>query len=262
MGEWCHGLDEEQEVDIFKALGHPLRRKILRMIAERGSVSYKELSRIEPKSGVLYHHLRLLGDLIYQDDNRRYRLTEKGARAYELLMSVFLEPQDKSIHRFLAPRWMFELIEGKISLLVVGVFLASTLLWWGSRDIPVLLTIIPNYGSTILPKVFIPIINWVSSSVVTTWIIRFVLGRRVSVVDVMVKSTPSFIIINLYPVVIWMFPHTVLDIVFLCIIQFFALMFLVSAVSVVGRVSLRKAGIIVIVLHYISLLVAVALVSI
>lgn len=57
-----------EEDAIFKALAHPVRRRILLYLAQHGPASHKELSKIEPKAGPLYHHLRILGPLVAKDE--------------------------------------------------------------------------------------------------------------------------------------------------------------------------------------------------
>lgn len=253
-------MQNEHEIDIFRALGHPLRRRILRIIAERGSVSYKELSKLEPKPGVLYHHLRLLGDLIYQDENRQYRLTGKGRRAYEFLIDMYVEPRDKFIHRFLTPRWLFELLEGKIIFVFIAVFFVTSFLWNLSDGISILIVIIPDFQTHYIPKVFIPIINWLFSSVVISKLLKLSMGRSVKAIDVAYKNTLPFVIINLYPVVELVIIFPLLRLLLLCLIQFFVILLLISAVSVEAGISLRKSGLIVIALHYLSILIALALI--
>jgi hypothetical protein len=73
---------------LYYALNHPIRREILELLQVRGSLSsseLKELLNIGP--GKLYYHLENLGGLIEQDENQRYKLSEKGKEAYQLLIS-------------------------------------------------------------------------------------------------------------------------------------------------------------------------------
>lgn len=253
-------MQDEYEIDIFRALGHPLRRKILCTIAERGSVSYKELSKLEPKPGVLYHHLRLLGDLIYQDDKRQYKLTEKGRRAYEFLATMFIEPEDKSIHKFLTPRWLLELLEGRIVFVIFAIFIITSFLWILSDGISILLVIIPYYQTHYVPKIFLPLLNWLLSSIVISRLLRLSFGRNVKVLNIASKNIPAFIIINLYPIIELLVISPLLRLLLLFLIQFFVLLLFISSVSVVAGISLRNAGMIVVALHYLSILIALALI--
>jgi hypothetical protein len=72
--------------ELWKALSNEIRRELLSYIGEKRVVSFTEIqSRFQMKVGTLYHHIDTLGDLITQDETKRYLLTEKGRRAYALI---------------------------------------------------------------------------------------------------------------------------------------------------------------------------------
>ncbi|MCR6668901.1 MAG: hypothetical protein NDF51_02775 [archaeon YNP-WB-040] len=77
-------IDFESLSDVLK---HPIRRKIILTLFERGNLSYVDLMNlIEVSStGKLNYHLKILGDLIGKDQNGRYTLTEKGLMIAQLL---------------------------------------------------------------------------------------------------------------------------------------------------------------------------------
>ncbi|MHA1303778.1 MAG: winged helix-turn-helix domain-containing protein [Candidatus Heimdallarchaeaceae archaeon] len=75
---------------LWKALSNPIRRELISFIGEKsgidGSVSFTQIQhKFEMKVGTLYHHLDSLGDLITQDEKKRYLLTIKGKQAYNLI---------------------------------------------------------------------------------------------------------------------------------------------------------------------------------
>jgi len=250
----------ELKTDLFKALGHPTRREILRLIARKGAVSYKELTKLEPKAGVLYHHLRLLGDLIYQDENKLYRLTEMGIKAHDFLETFFLEPTEKSIQRFITPRPFLERLEGrKIYVLLIFICVLSSLLWQLQENYIQIFVFIAPRIYRILPSPLVAILSWVASSVVLAIIVRVFYQRYCRIVDMLVKTSPGFLLINIFPLTLWVIPNILLEIAIYLILQIFALLFIVSAVSVVGRINLRKSALAVISLHYLS--IAVYLIS-
>ncbi len=245
-----------KEGDIFKALSHPKRREILKFIAQRGSVSYSELTEIEQKSGVLYHHLRLLGDLIYQDKNKLYRLTEKGQKAYEFLETFFLEPSEKSIHTFLTPRPFIEKLEGKAYTFILMTLLFLTSFTWSLQDefVPVFLFIAP-IETYYVPLWGIALITWFLSSLLLVGIVRIAFQHYCGFLDLLVKSSPAFIILNMFPLFVSLISSGEVLFVFYFILQLFAILFMVSAVSVAGRINLRKAALSVISLHYLSIII-------
>ncbi|MFQ6095688.1 MAG: winged helix-turn-helix domain-containing protein [Candidatus Bathyarchaeia archaeon] len=73
---------------IYHALNHPIRREIVKLLGIRGKLGatdFKGILNIGP--GKLYYHLENLGSLIEQDEERKYRLSEEGKEAYQLLIS-------------------------------------------------------------------------------------------------------------------------------------------------------------------------------
>jgi len=78
------GVNFESLSDVLK---HPVRRKIILTLSERGNLSYVDLMNFVGvnNTGRLNYHLKILGDLIEKDQNGRYVLTEKGQMAAQLL---------------------------------------------------------------------------------------------------------------------------------------------------------------------------------
>ncbi len=249
----------EKEIDIFKVLSHPLRRKLLIFIANRRAASYKELLSVVSKPGALYHHLRLLGDLIEQDERRMYKLTEKGRRVYEFLISEFFVPEDRSIHRFLTPRPLLEVIEGRIAILLVAIYVVSCVVWFFFCDLlPVFILIAPAPHQPFLGMI-IPIVNWLISTTIIRLVIRILYRRTTSFSDLALKLLPAFILVNLYPLLIVEKNIFLMGAIYV-IIQFFALMLSISAVSVSARLPLRSSTASVITVHYVALVVVVVLI--
>ena len=157
-------MEDREEIDVFKVLSHPLRRRIIIHIAKKGGASYRDLIEIVPKPGALYHHLRLLGDLVYQDENKTYKLTEKGHRVYDFLVSEFFVPEDKSIHILLTPRPLLELIEGKIAIFLLILCALSNLTWMlNCSFIPIFILIAPAKHSEFFGFI-IATCNWLGSN--------------------------------------------------------------------------------------------------
>ncbi len=78
------------EAALFRNLGHPLRRKIIRFISDRGHASYTDLRdafHIEP--GTLYFHIEQLmtpdAPLLHQDKEKTYNITPLGQLAATFL---------------------------------------------------------------------------------------------------------------------------------------------------------------------------------
>lgn len=135
------------EADLFKiyqALGNPHRRNIIMLLGENPEgLAFSELKkRLNLSVGTLYYNLDQLGDLICQESNRRYILTEKGRLAYEMLKSDIEMVKSKAsgstgaiskLQALLFPRWLFMFLESREKLmpfLALVVLLAGSLSCW------------------------------------------------------------------------------------------------------------------------------------
>lgn len=79
-------LENSSQIIIF-ALNHPLRRWIIELLEDRGTLNCAELKGLLNISlGRLCYHLDNLVGLVEQDRNQRYMLSGEGKRAYRLLM--------------------------------------------------------------------------------------------------------------------------------------------------------------------------------
>ena len=77
-----------QKSRIYGIFNHPIRGKMVEILAEKGPLTYTEL-RNDMKLGVgtLYYHLSILGDLVSQGRDKRYSLSELGMASNRFLKS-------------------------------------------------------------------------------------------------------------------------------------------------------------------------------
>jgi DNA-binding transcriptional ArsR family regulator len=81
-------LEEETYSLIFTSLKHPIRRRILRMLADK-PLTFSEIQEsITIDSGHLSYHLESLGDLIVHNQNGKYQLSSIGVAAVRLMSGV------------------------------------------------------------------------------------------------------------------------------------------------------------------------------
>ncbi|MFQ5758581.1 MAG: helix-turn-helix domain-containing protein [Candidatus Bathyarchaeia archaeon] len=75
---------------IFTALKHPLRRRILLLLDEKGEVSFTDIQKTVglEDTGLMSYHLRELELLVSQSARGRYRLSEIGRISVALLKKV------------------------------------------------------------------------------------------------------------------------------------------------------------------------------
>lgn len=87
---------------MFSALNHPIRRRIIEMLA-RNSVTYTcMLEELDIDTGKLNFHLKKLGDLIEKDEKGLYKLTDKGLRAFSIMQQVPEKIEEASAARRIA----------------------------------------------------------------------------------------------------------------------------------------------------------------
>ncbi|MHA2075882.1 MAG: hypothetical protein ACW97X_14775 [Candidatus Hodarchaeales archaeon] len=90
--------DEKNITEVFKALSHPIRQDIIQILADHREIGFtllqKQLNNIQSNTktvqvGTIYHHVKLLGDLIDQNNtSKSWSLSERGWFAYNLLSST------------------------------------------------------------------------------------------------------------------------------------------------------------------------------
>ena len=87
---------------MFSALNHPIRRRIIEMLA-RNSVTYTcMLEELDIDTGKLNFHLKKLGDLIEKDEKGLYKLTDRGLRAFSIMQQVPEKIEEASAARRIA----------------------------------------------------------------------------------------------------------------------------------------------------------------
>jgi DNA-binding transcriptional ArsR family regulator len=81
-------MEEETYSVIFTSLKHPVRRRILRMLADK-SLTFSEIQEsLAIDSGHLSYHLESLSDLIAHTQDGKYRLSTIGTAAVKLMGGV------------------------------------------------------------------------------------------------------------------------------------------------------------------------------
>ncbi len=68
---------------VMKIINHPVRMRIIELLATRGPLSWKELSGdLGIKTGSLYHHLDTLERIVTRNAEKKYLLTKFGQEIY------------------------------------------------------------------------------------------------------------------------------------------------------------------------------------
>jgi DNA-binding transcriptional ArsR family regulator len=112
--------DEETYSTIFTALRHPLRRRILRMLAKEPMSFTEMLNRLEIESPHLTYHLESLGVLTAKTESGQYRLSTFGRAAVATMGWVEEAPKTEPQPTPVPTRW-----KAVVVVLVIGVVMLA-----------------------------------------------------------------------------------------------------------------------------------------
>jgi DNA-binding transcriptional ArsR family regulator len=115
--------DSEEPIysTMFSSLKHPVRRKILRVLAEKPVSFSQMLGELGVSSSHLTYHLESLGELVSKTDAGDYKLSTFGEAAVNTMRIVEDAPAVQSTHRWsMSVRW-----KSILGVLVIGIVLLA-----------------------------------------------------------------------------------------------------------------------------------------
>ena len=116
--------DSEEEIYsiMFSSLKHPVRRKILRMLAEKPMSFSQMLEELGVSSSHLTYHLENLGELLSKVDNGQYKLSTFGKASVSTMKIVEEAPAVRSRYGFpLSLKW-----RSFLAVLIIAVVLLAS----------------------------------------------------------------------------------------------------------------------------------------
>src|SRR4030043_11531 len=114
-------LEEDTYSSIFKALKHPIRRRILRMLNEQPRTYTEILNELGIDNGLLNYHLENLRELLAKGDDEKYRLSEFGRAGLSVIERV-----ETPKNSFVRPSFLR--IDSLPSILIILLLFSSALL--------------------------------------------------------------------------------------------------------------------------------------
>ncbi|MEM4576179.1 MAG: winged helix-turn-helix domain-containing protein [Candidatus Nezhaarchaeales archaeon] len=174
-------VSESDLFKIYQALGNAHRRNIIALLGENpDGLTFSELRKMVNLSvGSLYYNLDQLEDLIYQKNDKRYALTEKGFLAYNILKSDIerlksgeplsgLADFTSKLRGLLLPRWFFAFLENKkgLTTLIAIIILLTGAIVCGYNGIMLSVTWV-GYSSMFFLNSLSFILSWIAISVAT-----------------------------------------------------------------------------------------------
>jgi hypothetical protein len=91
--------EEEIYSIMFTSLKHPVRRKILRMLADKPMTFMEMVEHLSVSSSHLTYHLESLGELVFKMDNGKYKLSTFGLATVSAMKGVEEAPETEPKQR-------------------------------------------------------------------------------------------------------------------------------------------------------------------
>ena len=115
------GSEEEIYSIMFTSLKHPVRRKILRMLADKPMTFMEMVEHLGVSTSHLTYHLESLGELVSKMENGQYKLSTFGLATVSAMKGVEEVPEIESKHRLKLPfKW-----KAVFAVLLVAVLLLA-----------------------------------------------------------------------------------------------------------------------------------------
>ena len=264
----------EESSRLYAILSHPMRREIIRILGERGVVGFTELRRLLKTSvGTLYYHFDVLGDLITQDERRKYRLTERGRLAYRTLMGEGeglkaeeeMGPARAFLASLLAPRGLFthlyssplRFVPQAAMILIYGAWAFSQS---GLEPVGIFITPRAAASSSLVMVEFL--VGWLAISLFSEFLSLLLFGRRGGELDLLVGIAFSLLPLLVFPSLLLLninlglgLPlagNPALDILFF-ILQAWTLCLLTTAIASAKGLRIDRAAIISLTVLYLNI---------
>lgn len=114
-------IEEETYSLIFTSLKHPIRRRILRMLADTPMTFSEILESLTIDSGHLNYHLESLGDLVLHPKDGKYMLSSFGTAAVRLMGGVEEIPAPSSSQKHKTSQVMPKVFSLALAILLIVV---------------------------------------------------------------------------------------------------------------------------------------------
>lgn len=276
--------DAENESIPFDVLANPIRRKILEEIAANETLSYKQLVRITTlKAGPLYHHIHKLGNLIAQNEEKEYYLTEEGKRAL-IILGVSKTNQIDEIQEIEETQ---EPIEPKI-LSFFGLSLKPIIIYFAKHPYRTLaeflilsiicgylsyrdnILLVGNFTLSYETEIYFNylsiILSWLFLAFIAELGARFIFKKKEGTIALLSVTGLSFLPIFLFSIIIFIinisakseiYLNTILLLVIHGVFQIWTFLILATALGAVKKLSLDKSIIISLIINYIQILIVI-----
>jgi DNA-binding transcriptional ArsR family regulator len=113
--------EDEIYSTMFSSLKHPVRRKILRMLAMKPMTFMEMVENLDVSTPHLTYHLESLGELVSKMDNGQYKLSSFGVATVSAMKGVEEVHEIEPKRRVVTSRW-----KAVVGVLLIAVLVLST----------------------------------------------------------------------------------------------------------------------------------------
>jgi len=259
---------------IYSVLGHPVRRRMVEMLGEGGHVGFSDFkSALNASVGTLYYHLDMLGDLITQNEKRKYVLTDQGRLALKLLgsseaqlLSTMAEKREPSIgnylRKILLPGWLFSAVSASPLKFIPEMLITVAFGAWLSvqTNLQLIMLFYNQAVATQMTFILSFIFSWLAIfglvDIVTTLAFKRMGGDLSLLVGTALSQLPLLIfpgIVWVYRMFNWVFPVGWGAQILLFLLQGWTLGFLSTAVSFSKGLRVDKAALVSLTIMYVNI---------
>lgn len=275
-------IAEKDMFHLYKILGHPVRRRLVEVIGEQGTIGFSEIrNRLQMGPGTLYYHFDILSGLITQDDQRRYTLTDLGKYAYQVLHSKEYEvtslaiqegvklPGEFAVGRVLRsiffPRGFFMQLFSSpklgwiVAFITIGFGIVISIL---ARLKPILFSFEPSYEITLMiPVTFF--FSWIATFIFAELFSLILFRRKGEDSKLLIGCAVSFLPLLPYPCLVFLntifgwdlaiVVNAVAARLLLLMLQVWSFGFLAAATCVSKGLRLDRAALVSLIVAYASI---------
>jgi hypothetical protein len=264
---------QDVEGSFYYALGHELRRKIIKIIGDNEFSSFTLLKKeLGVSTGTIYHHLDTLSELIEQKEDKKYYLKELGVHAYNSLKDdielirekgfAIREFKSPFLRRLTSKRFIQFKKEDRIYaiLISIGILIIGTILSRVNQFYPLLLFFIETNENNLelnfqIFLILSFLLNFIIYFIIIEGISRLFYNKNENTVNFFISFAIVFFPMILYLLLLYIEIFNIsfinfLDKVLMIILQVWSLWLLSYSMSVKKGLKIETTLIVSLLLHY------------
>jgi DNA-binding transcriptional ArsR family regulator len=260
-------MGKKRELLVFTIISHPVRVKIIELLANHGPMGFKELKKeLGISTGSIYHHLSMLSDFIIQNEDKKYMLNEEGIKLYKFIKKseykLTNQKQDNNfvkIYNILNGNILFSFLINNIKFTILTlpfiIILYFTLFYYSNLSLR--FVFIKDVSEISLFDVILNFtINWIFIYLILDFIISIFLKNKKNHIYLFLLIPFAFLPLGAYSLIfkfITQFQFQAFIRFLFVIFQAWSIVMLIKAIQIIKSENLQNSIITIFVLYFISL---------